>query len=732
MTSSAEQCYQQLCQHTRQTALLASIESLLGWDERTLLPLAGGEYRAEQMTYLAGMLHQRHTDPRIGQWLGELADSELLSDPDSDAAVTVRQLRRDYDKKVKLPQSLVEELTRATVRGQQIWVEARKGNDFAAFQPILQQIIELKRQEADALGYAECRYDALLDEYEPGETTANVTRVLAGLREELIPLVGAIRDCERRPNVEVLRRRYPIDQQQAFGRQAASRIGFDFSRGRIDVTAHPFCTEMGPHDCRITTRYDERFFPSAFFGTLHEAGHGIYQLGLRPDQYGLPPGKYVSMGIHESQSRLWENLVGRSRPFWEHFYPEAQRAFPEALGGVSLDEFHFAINDVRPSLIRVEADEVTYNLHIIIRFELEQALISGELAVSDLPAAWNEKYQQYLGLEPPGDSDGVLQDIHWSAGLFGYFPTYSLGNLYAAQFFAKADAELGGLSDQFVRGDFTPLRQWLETKIHHQGQRYTAAQLAEQVTGQPLGHTELINYLLAKMEPLYSGTPPATTTESPGADVSLATSDSSVLSSAGGSQIGAATATAGALSDDSSVLFAPNERPQDSSGAARLGAMAATAGALSDLDGGAASSDVALAQSPDTAAESALAPGTSSAVRLSESVAAMASAETQSDSAVAVADSNEGAEPSAETEWSTLATRGETETEAEADTESFDAAAAIRTSARPQQYEIGFVGNLVGVVIFGFVGLAIGYLLLVWLGGAHYNFLDLSFPWSGE
>ena len=235
------------------------------------------------------------------------------------------------------------------------------------------------------------------------------------------------------------------------------------------MTTHPFCTGLGPHDCRITTRYDERHFPGAFFGILHEAGHGIYDQGLPPEQFGLPPGDAVSLGIHESQSRMWENLVGRSRAFWEYFYPQAQAAFPESLGDVSLDDFYFAINDVRPSLIRVEADEATYNLHILIRFELEQALLDDELRVADLPAAWNEKYRQYLGITPPNDADGVLQDIHWSAGLVGYFPTYSLGNLYAAQFFAKADHDLGGLHGQFAHGEFQPLRDWLREQIHRHG-----------------------------------------------------------------------------------------------------------------------------------------------------------------------------------------------------------------------------------------------------------------------
>jgi len=269
------------------------------------------------------------------------------------------------------------------------------------------------------------------------------------------------------------------------------------------VTHHPFCSGLGPHDCRLTTRYDERFFNSAFFGTLHEAGHGIYDQGLRPDQFGLPAGTYVSLGIHESQSRMWENLVGRSRAFWQHFFPQLQAAFPAATSGVKVDDFFWAINHVAPSLIRVEADEATYNLHIIVRFELEQALLSEELPAGDLPAAWREKYREYLGVEPPNDKDGCLQDVHWSAALIGYFPTYSLGNLYASQFFEQADRDLGGLTAQFARGEFDPLKSWLNEMIHHRGQCYSAAELVKLVTGAPLSHAPLMRHLRGKLGPLY-------------------------------------------------------------------------------------------------------------------------------------------------------------------------------------------------------------------------------------
>ena len=494
--------YEQLVAHTRENALLGSVEALLGWDERTMLPAKGGEYRAEQMTLLSGLVHERRTDKRLGEWLAELADGPLAADPLSETGATIRELKRQYDKKTKLPKSLVEELTRTSVLAQQAWVEARKKNDFAGFRPLLEKTYDLKRQEAAALGYPELPYDALLDDYEPGELTSNVARTLEGLRRDLVPLVAEIAASKRRPDRSILQRQFPAATQASFGQAVAAGIGFDFQRGRLDVTAHPFCSGMGPDDCRITTRYDEKFFPSAFFGILHEAGHGIYEQGLRGDQYGLPLGEALSLGIHESQSRMWENQVGRGREFWQFHYPEAQRAFP-ALADVPLDAFYFAINDVRPSLIRVEADEATYNLHILIRFELEQALLADDLKVADLPAAWNAKYREYLGIEPPTDADGVLQDIHWSAGLVGYFATYSLGNLYAAQFFAQANDELGGLAPMFARGEYQPLRDWLRTNIHRHGRRYTAAQLVERVTGKPLSHAPLMAHLRGKLGPLY-------------------------------------------------------------------------------------------------------------------------------------------------------------------------------------------------------------------------------------
>jgi carboxypeptidase Taq len=495
--------YDRLCKHTREVAILNSTQSLLGWDERTKLPPAGGDYRAEQMSYLAGLIHRQQTAPEVGEWLTELRDSPLAADPHSDTGAVIVNLNRDYDRKTKLPQALVEELAKLSVLGQQLWVEARKANDFARFRPLLERTIELKRQEAAAIGYEKEPYDALLDEFEPGAKTTEVAAALAGLREQLVPLVAAIAASPRRPNMQALHRRYPVDLQEQFGRRCATAIGFNFEQGRLDTTNHPFCAGMGPCDVRLTTRYDENFLPGSLFSTLHEAGHGIYDQGLREEHYGLPTGEAVSLGIHESQSRMWENLVARSRAFWEFFYPIAQQTFTEALSGVSLDDFYFAINDSKPSLIRTESDEVTYNLHILIRFELELALINDELRVVDLPEAWHVKYRQYLGIQSPTDSDGVLQDVHWSSGAFGYFPTYSLGNLYAAQFFEKAQEDLGDLHKSFARGEFMPLREWLRQNIHAHGRRYPAAELGLRVTGQPLSHDALMRHLRGKFGPLY-------------------------------------------------------------------------------------------------------------------------------------------------------------------------------------------------------------------------------------
>jgi carboxypeptidase Taq len=500
---TSDQAYAELIRRIKDYSLLGSCASVLGWDERTYMPHQGSAHRAEQMALLARLTHEMLTAPEIGTLLAEVEQSPLVRDAEADPAVNVREMRRHYDRAVKLPKELVEEIARVTIRAQQVWQEARQANNFAAFQPWLEKIVHLKRREAEAVGYAAVPYDALLDEYEPGATTAEITRVFADLRAELVPLVAAITASGRKPRRDILEREYPVDRQQVFGQAAAAAIGFDFDSGRLDTTTHPFCSGMGPGDCRITTRYNVRHFNDAFFGILHEAGHGIYDQGLDPAHFGTPRGSAISLGIHESQSRLWENQVGRSQPFWEHFFPRARQVFLGALRDVSQDDFLFAINDVQPSYIRVEADEATYNMHIILRFELEQALVSGDLKPADAPAAWNEKFRQFFQLTPPTDALGCLQDIHWSMGGLGYFPTYALGNLYAAQFVERARHDLGDLDGDFRRGEFGRLKGWLNEKIHQPGQRYRARDLCQRVTGKPLSHRPLLAYLRNKYAPLY-------------------------------------------------------------------------------------------------------------------------------------------------------------------------------------------------------------------------------------
>ncbi len=495
--------YAQVCQHAREIALLQSTLDVLTWDEQTYLPPEAGPYRAEQIRHLAGLIHERRTDRAWGKELEQLAPWAQEHLPYSAEADNLRLLLRDWRRQSRLPQSLVEELAHTTSRAQQVWTQARPQNDYQSFAPWLQRVLELKRQQAQALGYQEHPYDALLEDYEPECTTAQVRQVLLPLGEALRELLQRIVGSPQQPEPGVLRGRWPQDQQEKLGHLAAQQIGYDFRRGRLDVTAHPFCTRLGPHDVRITTRYDETYFPTAFFGILHEAGHGLYEQGLPADQFGLPRGEAVSLGVHESQSRLWENHVGRSLGFWRYFFPEARELFAPQLDQVSLEQFHRAINRVAPSLIRVEADEVSYNLHILIRFELELELLEDNLPVDDLPEAWNQKYEHYLGIRPADVAQGVMQDIHWSAGLVGYFPTYSLGNLYAAQLMHAAQEELGDLEELWARGEFRPLLEWLRTQVHSHGRRFAPVELLRRATGQEPSAKWLLHYLKQRFEPLY-------------------------------------------------------------------------------------------------------------------------------------------------------------------------------------------------------------------------------------
>lgn len=503
LTLEPNPVYLELCQRTREAKVLSSCGDVLAWDERTYMPRKGSNHRADQMALLARLSHEMSTSPRIGDLLGQLESTSEAVDAGSLEAANIREIRRSYNRLVKLPVRLVEELARITTQAQQVWAMARQENDFSAFQPYLQQIVKLKREEAQAVGYQDVPYDALLDEYEPGARAQEITRVFQALRSELTPLIAAIQAARPKPDPLILQREYPVDLQKIFGQAAAAAVGFDFDAGRLDTTTHPFCSGMGPGDCRITTRYNPHQFNEAFFGILHEAGHGIYEQGLPASDFGLPSGSYCSLGIHESQSRLWENQVGRSRPFWEHFFPRAQQTFLTALRDVTFDDFLFAINEVKPSLIRVEADEATYNLHIILRFEIEQALLNGDLAVADLPLAWNSRMKELIGLDVREDRLGCLQDIHWSGGGIGYFPTYTLGNLFAAQFMETARKALPDLDESFREGNYLILKNWLNEKVHQPGRRFSSGDLCLRVTGKALDHQPLLRYLKYKYHHLY-------------------------------------------------------------------------------------------------------------------------------------------------------------------------------------------------------------------------------------
>jgi carboxypeptidase Taq len=499
----ADQAYDELIRRMREETLLTSCEALLEWDEETYMPPGGVENRSEQMALLAGLLHDRGSDPRLGELLATVEDSELLADPLSPAAVNVRELRREYEREVRLPRRLVEQVARTTALAQKAWARAREQADFSAFAPWLAKIVELKRAEAECVGYAEEPYDALLEDHEPGMTTKNLNRLFKALRKELVPLSERIVESGRTPR-RWPRRTFPLNRQRSFGETVAAEIGFDLNRGRFDLGVHPCCTAVGPGDCRIILRFDPHNFADGLLTILHEVGHAFYEQGLDSVHYGTPMGEAASVGMDEAQARLWEGRVGRSRGFWHHFFPQARQQFSNSLRGVDLDGLYFAINQVKPTLIRVNADEVTYNLHTLVRFELERALVAEQLKPADVPEAWNAAYQRYLGIEPKNDREGCLQDGHWADGLIGYFPTYTLGDVFAAQLFTQAEKELGDMDRQFARGEFGELVRWLGQKVYQEGARYPSARLIEVITGSPPDHRPLVRLLKAKYSALYS------------------------------------------------------------------------------------------------------------------------------------------------------------------------------------------------------------------------------------
>jgi carboxypeptidase Taq len=493
--------YEYLQQRSREVGMFNSTASVLSWDQETYMPPKAGAYRAEQLSQLAGLAHRMGTAPEIGDWLKACEDQMPPCADEEDGAMraaNVREWRRDYDRATKLPARLVEDIARTTSLSRDAWAQARRDSNFAAFAPWLEKILGLVREQAEAWGYTTCAYDALLEGYEPGARAADLTPVFADLQQQLTPLLPRLQKVTDAADPAKLESgNYPIAMQQQFNRLVAEAIGFDFEAGRIDTTVHPFCTEMGPRDCRLTTRYNERDFTSSLSGTMHESGHGLYTQGLDAAFFGTPMGTYLSLGIHESQSRLWENQVGRSWPFWLQWYPRAVEKFPE-LAALPIEEFWLLVNRVKPTHIRVDADEATYNLHVILRFEMEQKLISGDLPVADLPSAWNARFEELFQIPVPDDARGCLQDTHWALGLIGYFPTYTLGTLASAQLYAAALRDKPALGAELESAQYGGLLSWMRENIHRHGRRYSPPELIKRATGEPLRATYFMDYLKVK------------------------------------------------------------------------------------------------------------------------------------------------------------------------------------------------------------------------------------------
>lgn len=479
--------YNQLCALAREISLITSTGAALSWDQETYMPERGLDHRARQLAYLSGRAHKLATGKRYRNTL-ERAEKEAKSS-DSKQAANLRIMRQELERAIRIPTKLVEEETAATTHAKAAWVEAREKSEFALFAPHLQKLLGMARRKADLWGYADEPYDALLSGYERGARTREIAELFAKLKPELVLIAREAVERGRSVPERISQGKYPVAKQQQLNREIAASIGFEFRAGRIDTTAHPFCTALGTGDVRLTTRYDEKNFASSLFGVMHEAGHGLYEQGLPEEDYGLPSGTAVSLGIHESQSRLWENHVGRSRAFWKKWLPRAAHFFPD-LHKVSLEKFLAWVNRAAFSFIRVESDEATYDLHILLRFDIERRMVRGDLKVADVPAVWNDEFKSLFEITPPDDRRGCLQDIHWSMGSFGYFATYTLGNVNAAQLFAKA-MKLKRISTAGQKAEFAPLLTWLRENVHSLGSTLTPGELIRRATGsgmQPQWH----------------------------------------------------------------------------------------------------------------------------------------------------------------------------------------------------------------------------------------------------
>jgi carboxypeptidase Taq len=493
--------YGELLGRLKDIDVIQQIGGLMSWDQEVLMPPKAAELRSEHLAWISKTGHERLVDPKIGELLSELEQEEMS---DEVKLANIRLARESFDRATRMPSEFVEEMAKHRSRAQFSWAEARAKDDFSLFRDDLEKSIDIARKKADYLGYEKLRYDALLDLYETGLTVSRVDPLFEGLRNEVVPLIGEISEnCERPDIAWVETADWPQDGQESLSQSVSESIGFDFDAGRRDSSTHPFCGGPNPDDVRWTTRYNENDPFGSLYGSMHETGHGTYEQGRRRDLDFQPAGEANGLGIHESQSRLWENQVGRSREFCEWALPLWQRSFPENMEGISSEQLWKAVNLVEPSLIRVEADEATYNLHIMIRYEIEKQLIGGELEVDELPDAWDDMYEKFLGIRSPNRALGVLQDIHWSMGAFGYFPTYTLGNLYAAQLLEAAREDLPNHDEQIANGEFLPLLTWMRRNVHQRGSVLKPAELIEEATGSPPSPEAFNRYLSSKLKRLY-------------------------------------------------------------------------------------------------------------------------------------------------------------------------------------------------------------------------------------
>ncbi len=496
---NSKELYQQYVTAMRKIADIKYSIAVLGWDQECYQPKKGAEFRAQQIGTLSGMAHDLFVDDKLGEILSQLKSSTDLSETQKR---NVEETLKDFIREKKYPTAFVEKIAQVTSQTYQAWLKAREENNFKVYSPMLATMIDMKREEAEILGYENHPYNALLDLYEPGANTEELDILFKEVRVNLVDFVKEIAS-KYQVRTDFLKRNFPHQPQWDFGIEMLKQMRYDFDSGRQDVSPHPFTTNFSMQDVRVTTRVNENDFNTMLWSCIHEGGHALYEQGLLVENYGLPLGEAVSLGIHESQSRLWENLVGRGYSYWKGNFPKLKTIFSDSLKDVSDIDFYKGINKVHPSFVRVEADELTYHFHIMVRFEIEKGLMDKSIQVKDLSEIWNARYKEYLNVEVPNDNKGVLQDIHWSHGSIGYFPTYSLGSFYAVQFFNQAVKEITGLNEQIERGELLPLREWLREKIHVHGRRYTARELCERITGEPLNFNHFMNYARKKYKGIY-------------------------------------------------------------------------------------------------------------------------------------------------------------------------------------------------------------------------------------